>query len=236
MTLHTVIRGRGNPLVLFHGWGFDHRIWDVMSASLSEHFTVYAVDLPGFGASIHREWDAFKQALLQCVPSEFALIGWSFGGLLATRFAMECPHRVTHLLNIATSPRFVQDEGWPGLDHSVLSAFSNEMIQQPARTWKRFTRLQGAQQQVSSPTVGWDGFHRGLDALQTWDLRANLADLTMPVGYLFGGRDEIVPASLMPVMQTRYPSFLHQCILEAKHAPFLSHTEACLSMLHGFLK
>ena len=43
--------GTGAPLVLLHGIGASRRAWDPVVSALGEHFTVIAVDLPGFGDS-----------------------------------------------------------------------------------------------------------------------------------------------------------------------------------------
>jgi pimeloyl-ACP methyl ester carboxylesterase len=43
--------GTGAPLVLLHGIGSNHGIWDPVIPALSARFDVIAVDLPGFGAS-----------------------------------------------------------------------------------------------------------------------------------------------------------------------------------------
>ena len=46
--------GEGKPLVLIHGFIVNGYTWRKMIPKLSEHFTCYVVDLPGFGDS---EWD-----------------------------------------------------------------------------------------------------------------------------------------------------------------------------------
>lgn len=43
--------GTGPPLVLIHGIGSSHRVWDPVVAALAERFDVIAMDLPGFGES-----------------------------------------------------------------------------------------------------------------------------------------------------------------------------------------
>jgi pimeloyl-ACP methyl ester carboxylesterase len=43
--------GTGAPLVLLHGIGASRRTWDPVVSALGAHFTVIAVDLPGFGDS-----------------------------------------------------------------------------------------------------------------------------------------------------------------------------------------
>jgi pimeloyl-ACP methyl ester carboxylesterase len=46
-----VRRGRGEPLVLLHTLGTDHRMWDPVLERLAERRDVIAVDMPGFGGS-----------------------------------------------------------------------------------------------------------------------------------------------------------------------------------------
>ncbi len=45
--------GRGDPLVLVHGWPLNRYTWRRMLPYLAEHFTVYAIDVPGGGDT---EW------------------------------------------------------------------------------------------------------------------------------------------------------------------------------------
>lgn len=238
MSLHVTVHGQGHPLVLFHGWGFDGRIWQALMAALSARFQIHVVDLPGCGQSANMDWSVFKQRLCRVLPSSFAIAGWSLGGLYATRLALEEPSRVTHVLNITASPRFVQDDHWPGLEPDVLATFSDDLTRDPERTWKRFTRLQGpghaGQSGLNHEQIM--GLRAGLDALQTWDLRASLPQLNMPVCYAFGGLDGVTLPTLMPCMQMRYPLFHYQLFHEAAHTPFLSHPREFLALLDGFIR
>ena len=43
--------GSGPPIVLMHGSGLDRAVWDPVVPLLAREHEVYAVDLPGFGAS-----------------------------------------------------------------------------------------------------------------------------------------------------------------------------------------
>src|ERR1700685_2560464 len=112
--------GTGPPLVLWHGWGLNLRIFDELRDQLSSDFEVVAVDLPGHGGS---EWEegmdgeAQLSALLQCLPEGAALLGWSLGGQFALRGALQAPSKVAHLILMATTPRFTTAPDWPhGLD------------------------------------------------------------------------------------------------------------------------
>ncbi len=41
------------PLLLLHGWGCDHKIFKCIINVLQTHFTIYALDFPGFGESAY---------------------------------------------------------------------------------------------------------------------------------------------------------------------------------------
>src|SRR5918998_775721 len=43
--------GGGPPVVLVHGWLSSSRLWDQLAPRLAQRFTVYTLDLAGFGES-----------------------------------------------------------------------------------------------------------------------------------------------------------------------------------------
>jgi pimeloyl-ACP methyl ester carboxylesterase len=49
--IHYVIGGKGQPLLLIHGFGQNWYMWNRLLPALSTHFTVIAPDLPGVGES-----------------------------------------------------------------------------------------------------------------------------------------------------------------------------------------
>lgn len=49
--LHAIDRGRGEALVLLHGFPLDHTMWRFQTEALSHHYRVIAPDLRGFGQS-----------------------------------------------------------------------------------------------------------------------------------------------------------------------------------------
>lgn len=51
VTIHYVIGGKGDPLVLLHGFGQNWYMWNRLLPALSKHFTVIAPDLRGVGES-----------------------------------------------------------------------------------------------------------------------------------------------------------------------------------------
>jgi len=92
--LYTEVRGSGPALVLLHGWGLNLRVWDGLTAALSERFRIIAVDLPGHGRS---NWMPERSSLAEqaaqvaetvgAITAECSLLGWSLGGQIALQLA-----------------------------------------------------------------------------------------------------------------------------------------------------
>jgi pimeloyl-ACP methyl ester carboxylesterase len=85
--------GSGTPLVLVHGTGAGRARWDPVLALLADHFTVYAPDRRGRGASgdaeayaLSREVDDIA-AVLGAVGGRPVLLGHSWGGICALEAA-----------------------------------------------------------------------------------------------------------------------------------------------------
>lgn len=239
MNLHINIQGKGQPLVFFHGWGFDHRIWLQLARLLSSHYCLYLVDLPGFGQSSLMSWELFKKHLLQQLPEHFALVGWSMGGLFATRLAIEEPERVTCLLNISSSPRFIKEKSWPGVEQTILDSFFLKLASEPERTIAEFVGLQLKDQSYNyrsplNPSV--PGLEAGLKVLADWDLRQSLCLFTKPACFMFGRLDAITPRMTMVTMQKLYPAFDYVMFDKAAHIPFLSHQDEFIAILERILQ
>ena len=235
---HIQIIGQGMPLVWFHGFGFDKNIWQALATSLEDHFCSYLVDLPGFGGSPELEWEVFKDALLIDLPEKFNILGWSLGGLYATRLAIEMPNRVSHLINVASSPFFIKQKGWPGVPKSQFGAFCDNLMQDPEKAMQTF--IQSYNMGIfpienTAPAYRLSSLLAGLEALRLWDLRKLLANLQCPAFYIFGSHDSIIPRGLCKVMQKSHSRFRYALIESAGHAPFSSHKSLFIHELKQFL-
>ncbi len=107
--LHYHEAGSGHPLILLHGSGAGATGWSNFSQNLdglAQHFHVFAVDMPGWGASDPCTVDRLDHAAatIQFMDAlgieKSALIGNSMGGCTALRLVTEHPARVSHLVTM----------------------------------------------------------------------------------------------------------------------------------------
>lgn len=101
------IEGGGPPLVLLHGGYGCWRHWVRNVGPLSEHFTVYAFDLPSYGASAQVPTETPVEDYLRIVHDELMRVipdgeplrfcGFSFGGAIGAHLAGRLKERVKGL-------------------------------------------------------------------------------------------------------------------------------------------
>ncbi len=240
---------RAQPLVLLHGWGMNAAIWTGPREHLAPKWDLVTPELPGHGeAPWQGESDlaAWAEAVLAAAPAPALWVGWSLGGLVALEAARRHPGRVRGLLLVASSPCFVQRPDWPAaMAPAVLEAFGRDLAADLTGTLARFLALQfqgvadgrtlirEAQAQLAArPAPRPQALAVGLDLLRHSDLRPTLEEIGVPVSWLLGGRDRLVPPALADALPKEHRVRL---IPQAGHAPFLSHPQALVEMLqdHG---
>src|SRR2546421_11442799 len=105
--------GRGDPLILIHGLADDHRAWRRALPDLMLRHRVILYDLRGHGQTslglpdgTLRQLGADLVALLDALGIERAHVaGFSLGGTIAMRVAIDFPLDVRGLVLVATSSR-----------------------------------------------------------------------------------------------------------------------------------
>ncbi|MFI4919006.1 MAG: alpha/beta fold hydrolase [Legionellales bacterium] len=239
MSIHSTCHGRGIPLVLFHGWGFDSQIWLPLMPQLQEFYQIILVDLPGFGMSSMMDWPTFKNELLTLLPTQFVLAGWSLGGLYAMRVAIEAPARVMSLLSIASSPCFIANGIWPGVAKEVFKTFHQKLSTDLKATLSGFVALQANNKSldfVQEHLPSQAGLESGLMVLDSWDLREALKTIAVPTCFIFGRLDRITPVKTMQSMQLLYPNFKYVLFHKSGHMPFLSQPEDFITEVLGLIQ
>lgn len=101
--------GARPALVLIHGFGADHGVWDAIAAPLSARARILAYDLPGHGRSLASGGSGSAKAAARTILADLAqrdiaaahVAGHSMGGAVATLMAMAEPSRVASLTLLA---------------------------------------------------------------------------------------------------------------------------------------
>lgn len=245
--------GSGPEIVLLHGWGMHAGVWEDVVEPLADHYRVTVMDLPGYGYSRGQQTGHtlrdLSQAVAAAAPLRAIWVGWSLGGLITQRLAIDAPERMARLVLVASSPCFVQRSDWPhGMEPEVLRQFSDNLASDYRAALNRFLALEvhdseNAPQQLrllreivfqhGEPDAG--ALADGLAILETEDLRSELNKITCPTLLLMGRRDVLVPSSAGAAMTKLMPHARLHVFERAGHALFLSHLNEFVSQLRAFL-
>lgn len=247
-------QGKGIPLVLLHGWGLNSGVWESLKGLLPDNIELITVDLPGFGLNVEQSLSEYqlinvakKIQLSIKVPAIY--LGWSLGGLVANQIALAAPDKVLGVVNVSSSPCFVEKEGWPGIKADVLALFHQQLAQDTQKTISNFLNIQA----MGSPNLRHDvkalkrmimqysmpsrkTLDEALKLLEDVDLREQIAQIKAPSLYLFGKLDTLVPRKAIPLIQKLSPLSKIYLFEKSSHAPFISHQDEFIKVLNEWLK
>ena len=222
-------------VVLIHGVLCDHSVWALQSRYLANHgWNVLAVDLPGHCKSAGappatvQEGALFVQHLLdELSVKQAALVGHSFGSLIALQAAANMGQRISHLAMVGTAYPMKVSQGL--LDASLnepekallmTNVFSRATLAPPsgAGSWVFGASLAlGRRVLASNKTV--NVFHTGFNACNSYDqgLQA-MAALTCPVLMVLGEADQMtLPKNAQPLIAQAKESGLSLQVVTIPH-------------------
>ncbi|MBD3754089.1 MAG: alpha/beta fold hydrolase [Gammaproteobacteria bacterium] len=255
-SLHCDQFGQGPNLTFIHGWSAQNSVWrEWIEHYFAQDYRVTLIELPGAGNSpeIPKPADleqAWVNALYAAMPQPTHLVGWSLGGLLAQKIALQHPHTVLSLTCLASTPRFMQTEGWHwAMNPQLMNDFIQALAKDTAATLQHFWKLQiqgsdGARQliklfmqqmkQRKLPKI--TSLAQGLQLLKKMDNRTALSQWPGAVLWLLGENDPLIPKEFVTEFSTIQPQ-AEVCVLQgAAHMPFYSHPEATAQALTDFLQ
>jgi pimeloyl-[acyl-carrier protein] methyl ester esterase len=245
------VTGNGPNLVMIHGWGMHKGVWGDFAQILSETFTLHLVELPGHGEQDRTDCEfTLTQVVeeLSMLLPRASFLGWSLGGLIAAKLALDYPENVDRLILISTNPSFVRTHEWENAqDPQVFEDFFKSLENDLPQTLHRFNRLQVAGSLKAKQTLNllqayqpelpaMNALRCGLRILSSENLSGNLCDIKTPTLVVGGSRDALVPVDAVRITARRIPGAELQVFDGAGHAPFLSHCEEMVNVVAQFLE
>jgi pimeloyl-ACP methyl ester carboxylesterase len=201
-------------LVFIHGVLNDHSVWILQSRYLAHHgWNVLAVDLPGHcrsageaPASVEAAAD-FVAALLDAAGVvRAALVGHSWGSLIALEAASKLQDRVSHLVLVGTaypmkvSPALLDTAlNEPMKAIHMINVFSRSTLAAPPSVLGPGTWVHGASmalhRRALASNTSVNVFHRGFKACDAYAHGEQaIAQITCPVLFVLGEQDQMTPA------------------------------------------
>jgi pimeloyl-ACP methyl ester carboxylesterase len=245
----------GKPTVVFvHGVLNDHSVWILQTRYFAHHgFNVLAPDLPGHcrsaGAppkSVEEGADFVLKLLDAAGVQQAALVGHSFGSLIALEAAARAPERVTRLALVGTafpmkvSPALLDNAlNQPQKAIEMVNVFSHSMLAPPPSALGPGTWLYGGSRalmrRVLASNKEVNVFHRGFLACDSYaGGEAAMAKVQCPVLFLLGRNDAMTPPKAAAALQAKARD-ARTVLVEAGHQLMTEAPDATLFALKDFL-
>lgn len=244
------------PTVIFiHGVLNDHSVWILQTRYLAHHgWNVLAVDLPGHcrsagepPATVEDAAD-FVLALMDAAGlAKAALVGHSFGSLIALEAAARAPERISQLVLVGiafpmkVSPALLDaslNEPMKALE--MVNIFSRATLAPPPSALGPGTWVYGASlalgRRVLASNANVNLFHTGFKACDSYTHGEEaMAQVTCPVLFVLGSVDQMTPpkAAQGLIQKARHGQVAY---LPGGHQQMNETPEPMLAALTGFLK
>jgi len=249
-TVAAHVLGQGPRLVLLHSLLADRSSFEAIASELSQHFTVMLPALPGFetspsvGGDLADVADRMAAAVRDFAGGEpVLLLGNGYGGFVALQMVIRHPGIATRLVLADAGAAFSEPgrEAFRGMARGA-SAKGLEGIADIA-----MRRLFAPDFHAANPALvaaRRESFLRtdpqtviaACSALATLDLRAQLADLHLPILALVGEQDEATPPPMSRELASLAPNAT-LCVLQGcAHVPQLQAPARFLAAVLPFLQ
>ena len=243
------------PTVVFlHGVLNDHSVWILQTRFFAHHgWNVLAPDLPGHCRSegepprTVEEAAGFVLALLDAAGvRKAALVGHSFGALVALEAASRAPERVTHLALVGVahpmkvSPALLENSQHdPMKAIAMVNTFSHSMLAPPPSALGPGTWLYGGSRALmrrvlaSNPRV--NVFHRGFVACDSYaGGEEAMARVKCPVLFVLGKNDAMTPPKAAQGLRAK-ANDASTVVVEGGHQMMTEAPDAVLFALRDLL-
>ena len=246
--------GRGDPLLMIHGWGVNSEIWVSLVDELKLFASVYLIDLPGMGGSSSISpytLDNIAKEIKANVPiKKFNILGWSLGGQVAMSLAIRMPEFVEKLILMSTKPCFVEKKDWPyGVNKQFFSNFELETKQNLNNTLLKFFLIQTRDINDSKNVMRFlkntfieirddnkSSMQSALNVLKETDLRNEVQKIDKPTLIIAGDKDRLTSSKASIWLYEKIKGATLKEIKGANHMPFISHREIMTESVKKFLQ
>jgi pimeloyl-ACP methyl ester carboxylesterase len=231
--VHYEALGRGRPIIFLHGWVGSWRYWINAMQIASTSFRAYALDLFGFGDSIHdplrysldRQADLVKRFLEEMGIGKVALVGHNLGALVGFSYLKQWPQSVDRMMAINCP-----------IEYSSVNARMRTAAIPDLVDWLAARTPEATSALSDASKVDLQAVSASMAGLQAnTNMFADIRDLGVPCLFVYGPND---PAITLPSQERidSFPGHMHQVNLEgAGHFPMIDNPTQFNRLLTDFL-
>lgn len=259
LLLHYQSIGRGEPVILLHGWVNSWRVWRDSMLALRDtgKYRVYTLDFWGFGESSKGstntsaaiptssfEIDSYVEMVYEFMEKlgiqEATILGHSMGGTVALKMALAHPDRVKKVAVVGspvvgTSLNTLLRLAGNGQVAKLVWQFP--IIRQTILRLLLQKDTDNIREMISDDLeqATLESFFRSIGDLGATDLRTQLSSLQIPTLGIYGTNDNIVSPKNAVWLQDTMRSAQIAMMEHSRHFPMVDEPKKFLYSLDHFL-
>jgi long-chain acyl-CoA synthetase len=216
-------------MVFLHGFGGNARQWIYQLQTFSDNNHAIAVDQRGHGQSDKPGGEYSMPVLIADVLAvldtfgineKIVIVGHSFGGAIATEFAVRFPERVERLILIATPAEF------------KLNWVYRNLLRLPAATLQALTPFTRSWLGAPPPVLkAWQD-----DAVSSWSSQKLFSQVSVPTLVIRGHHDRVFQKPLFEEVARSIPGAEEIDVGASGHMVMLERRDAVNRAIHRFLE
>jgi 3-oxoadipate enol-lactonase len=248
--LFHVESGQGDPVVLVHAIGCDHRMWDSLATVLASRYRVVRVDVRGHGRSPAPAGEYSLEALAHDVLAvldgleirKAHWVGLSMGGMIGQAFAIHHHDRLGRLVLANTTSTYGADgpKTWEARMKAVreggMAAIADLVMQRYFSAAFRASHPEiVAKVKERVLTTPANGYLSCCAAIRDLDFTRDLPSIHARTFVIAGGQDAGTPVAMSQAIVDRIPGAQLAVMADAAHLSAVEKPEAFNALVQDFL-
>lgn len=227
-------------IYLLHGWAIDQHNankWQKMQDDLKKrNVDSQFLAIPGLSTDHEHVWGLgdYVNWLAQTLPQKpVILLGHSFGGQLAIRFASQYPERVLALILLNSA----------GIrNNKPLAYLKRKIFYYLAKIGKLFFRAKIWQKYLYKLAREKDYYNAPTNMRQTMakviadEVKTDLPKIHCPTLIIWGKKDKITPLWMGQIMNSKISNSQLKIIDDARHSPQFTHGQEVVELVGEFME
>lgn len=249
--------GKGDVLVLLHGFGANKDNWTRFGKHLTPHFRVIAPDLPGFGESslasdndytISIQAERVRAFITALGIKSLHIGGNSMGGYIAGVYASRYPKELKSLLLLA--PAGVDASETSEMNRRLVDGKPNPLIVESIEDYERLLdfvfvkrpfiprpiKKIFVQEAIEHQPLNRKIFKQIRSSVDTPPLEILLKGLPVPTLILWGTQDRVLHVSGAKILETAIPNATAEVLEAVGHVPMIEKPKVTAKLYLSFLK
>jgi len=238
-TLHVQDEGEGPPVILLHGLGMSHTVWDEVRFRLPDKRLIM-MDLRGHGQSDAPRGPYTMGGLIKDVEDvcdavdvqDAVVVGLSLGGMIAQGLAVKRLDLIRALVLIGTAAKFGQVDAWHARAQIARGSGMTTLAPTILRRWNSTDETAKRRLVNTDP----EGYAASCEAIAGTDFYTPTSGLRLPTLGLCGDKDKSTPPDLVRETTDLIPGSEFHLIKGAGHLAPETHGADVAKHLHTFMR